>query len=132
MTQKTEIASSAPSKLPLRPEPPKGLPKDASRIWRAIVADYPPKHFSGANLVLLENFVRARAFAAECDKAIAKHGLLIDGKANPVVAMRAAAWGEQRACATKLRLAISSLQRADSAKARPNGANQLRKPWEMT
>lgn len=127
----TERLTSAPSKLPLRPGPPRGLPRDASAIWRQIVADYPPKHFKGANLVLLENFCRARAFAKQCDEEIKKLGLLIDGKANPIVAMRTAAWAEQRACATKLRLAISSLQRADSAKVRPNDTNALRKPWEM-
>ena len=127
----TAKLTSTVSKLPLRPRPPRGLPADASAIWRQIVAEYPPKHFRGANLVLLENFCRARAFAAQCDEEIRKHGLLINGKANPVVQMRTAAWAEQRACATKLRLAISSLQRADSAKVRPSEAHALRKPWDM-
>ena len=64
-----------------------------------IVAEYPAKHFRGANLVLLENFCRARAFAAQCDEEIRKHGLLIEGKANPCVQMRTAAWAEHaRVC----------------------------------
>ena len=127
MTPKLE---SVPTKLPTRPKPPRGLPKDASRIWRDIVAEYSPRHFRGANLVLLETFCRARAFVIECDREIERTGLVVDGKPNPAVRMRTAGWAEMRACATKLRLAISSLQRADSAKARPNEANKLRKPWE--
>ena len=58
-------------------------------LENAVIAN---ANFRGANLVLLENFCRARAFAAQCDEEIRKHGLLINGKANPVVQMRTAAW----------------------------------------
>ena|SRR5687768_2883541 len=122
--------SSTEAHLPARPEPPAGLPKDAAAIWCSIVSEYPPKHFRGANLVLLENFCRARAFVAQCDRHIRRRGLVIKGRANPAVAMRTAGWAEMRACATKLRLAISSTLRAESVAARPNEANALRKPWE--
>ena len=61
----------------------------ARPVWRSIVIEYPARHFRGANLILLETFCRARAFVSECDKHIEQHGLLIDGKRNPVVAMRA-------------------------------------------
>lgn len=81
-------------------------------------------------MVLLETFCRARAFVNECGKAIAEKGLLIEGKANSAVAMRTARLAEMRACATKLRLAISSTVRAESAKARPNEKHALRKPWD--
>ncbi len=66
----------------------------------------------------------------ECDKHVAEHGLLIDGKRNPVVGMRATGWAEMRACATKLRLALSSTLRAESAAAKPNEKHALRKPWD--
>ena len=91
-----------------RPDPPAELPPAGKALWKKIVADYPPKHFRAANLELLANFVRAWLHAAECDAAIATHGLLIGGKANPAVAMRAHAWSEMRAIATKLRLAIET------------------------
>jgi len=122
--------TSTPTALPVRPEPPCGLPADAKRVWRSIVAEYAPRHFSGANLILLETFCRARAFVSQCDRAIAKRGLLIEGKANPAVAMRTAGWTEMRACATKLRLAISGTYRADKAAARPDEGAHLRKPWD--
>jgi len=122
---------SVPTSIPLRPDPPADLPKDAKAIWLAIVADYEPRHFRGANLVLLENFCRARAFVCQCDRLIKRRGLLIKDKPNPAVTMRSAGWAEMRACATKLRLSISALQRADSAKVRPDERQSLRKPWEV-
>jgi P27 family predicted phage terminase small subunit len=98
------------------------------------VQEYPPRHFRGANLRILEVFCRASAFASECDRHIERHGLTIQSgestKANPAVAMRAQAWTEIRNSAAKLRLTISSLQRADSAKARPSERHSLTKPWE--
>lgn len=124
--------TSTTATLPKRPEPPAGLPTDAKRVWRAIVSEYPPRHFRGANLIILETFCRARAFVNECDKHIAKNGLLIDEKRNPVVGMRATGWAEMRACATKLRLALSSTVRAESVKARPDENAGLRKPWEKS
>ncbi len=127
--QKPDLAST-PTVLTLRPEPPAGLPAAACAVWRAIVLEYPAKHFRGANLVLLETFCRARAFVCQCDRHIAKHGLLIDGKRNPVVGMRATGWAEMRACATKLRLALSSTIRAETAAARPSEKHAMRKPWE--
>jgi P27 family predicted phage terminase small subunit len=126
-----DVTGTAAS-LPRRPEPPTGLPKDAREAWRAIVSEYPAKHFRGANLIILETFCRARAFVIECDKAIARDGLLIDGKRNPVVGMRATGWAEMRACATKLRLSISGTLRAEAAAARPDPNAGLRKPWERS
>ena len=122
--------TSTPTTLPRRPAPPADLPEAACAVWRSIVSGYPTPHFTGANLVLLETFCRARAFVSECDKHVAEHGLLIDGKRNPVVGMRATGWAEMRACATKLRLALSSTMRSEKAAARPDEANALRKPWE--
>lgn len=116
--------------LPQRPEPPAELPKDARALWISIVADYEPRHFRGANLVLLENLCRAHSLVRQCDRLIKRRGLLIGGKKNPAVEMRATGWAEMRACATKLRLSISALQRADSAKVRPDERQSLRKPWE--
>ena len=113
-----------------RPAPPAGFPKEAAALWQSVVADYPVKHFRGANLALLETFCRARAFVSECDAAIKEHGLLIEGKANPAVGMRAQAWAEMRHCATKLRLAISSTLRAESKAARASESERLAKPWE--
>src|SRR5688572_29713458 len=116
------------SALPTRPTAPPGLPAEAKKVWESIVIDYPPKHFRGANLPILEQFCRAHALAAECDRAIESAGLLVDGKPNPTIYIRTQAWREMRSASTKLRLTISSLQRADSAKARPNAANHLSKP----
>ena len=131
MKPNTDLTTT-PTALPVRPEPPCGLPADAKRVWQAIVNEYAPRHFSGANLILLETFCRARAFVSQCDRAIAKRGLLIDGKANPAVAMRTAGWAEMRACATKLRLAISSTMRAEKAAARPDKNASMTKPWERS
>jgi phage terminase small subunit len=130
MTRRKHNLTGIPTSSPRRPEPPADIPAHAAAIWRAIVSEFPPQHFSGANLVLLETFCRARAFVIACDQHIAQNGLLIDGKRNPVVGMRATGWAEMRACATKLRLAISSTVRAESAKARPNDKHALTKPWE--
>lgn len=117
--------------MPQRPKPPAGMPLVGRKTWRAIVGDYPVKHFTAANLVLLEQLCRARVLVAQCDRRIAKKGLLIGGKINPLQQVRAQAWAEVRACATKLRLAISGFTRADSAKARPDENAHLRKPWEQ-
>lgn len=119
------------AELPLRPEPPDDLPAVGKRLWRAIVKDYDPRHFKGANLALLAQLCRAHGFAAQCERHIRKHGVVIRGRANPSVAMRAQAWMEVRACTTKLRLSISGLQRADAASVRPNEKHGLRKPWEQ-
>jgi hypothetical protein len=121
---------ATPTTLPQRPKPPRGLPALARRLWVEIVADYKPGHFTAANLVLLEQLCRARALVAQCDRQIARGGLLVEGKANPLLQIRVQAWAEVRACATKLRLAISSTVRAESAAARPDENAGKRKPWE--
>lgn len=122
--------TSTPTQLPQRAAPPAWLPKEAKAYWLQIVACYPPDHFVGANLGLLEQLCRARAFVAQCDRGIARRGLLIKGKLNPLVRARASGWAEVRHCCTKLRLAISSTTRSDAAKARPDPRQALRKPWE--
>lgn len=106
------------------------MPAAGRRTWIAIVGDYRPGHFSAANLVLLEQLCRARALVEECDRQIAKRGLLVKGKVNPLLQVRAHGWAEVRACATKLRLAISSIVRAEAAAARPDENAGKRKPWE--
>jgi len=128
----TPDLTATPATLPKRPEAPPGMPATARKAWAAIVADYPPRHFTAANLLLLEQLCRARALIDQCDRRILKAGLLIRGKVNPLVQVRAQAWAEVRACATKLRLAISGTVRAESAKARPDENAHLAKPWERT
>jgi len=122
--------TSTTTPLPRRPEPPAGMPATARKAWTAILADYPARHFTAANLILLEQLCRARALVDQCDRRISKKGLLLHGKVNPLVQVRAQAWAEVRACATKLRLAISGTVRAESAKARPDENAHLAKPWE--
>lgn len=123
--------TAVPAALPQRPKPPAGLPAAARKVWQAVVKDYKPGHFqTAANLMLLEQFCRARALAVQCDRRIAKQGLLVRGKVNPFIAVRAHAWAEVRACATKLRLPISSTVRAEHATARPDETAGRRKPWE--
>ena len=124
--------TSTPAILPKRPEPPAGMPATGRKAWAAILADYPVKHFTAANLLLLEQLCRARALVDSCDRRISKKGLLIRGKVNPLVQVRAQAWAEIRACATKLRLAISGTMRAEKAGARPDENAHLRKPWEKS
>ena len=116
--------------MPQRPAPPRGLPAEARSVWKAVVADYAPKHFTAANLILLEQFCRARALVAQCDRQIGKEGLMLNGRPHPLIAVRVQAWSEVRHCATKLRLAISSTMRADKAAARPDPNAHVRKPWE--
>jgi len=128
----TPDLTATPATLPKRPEPPAGLPATGCKAWAAILADYPPRHFSAANLLLLEQLCRARALIDQCDRRISKAGLLIRGKVNPLVQVRAQAWGEVRACATKLRLSISGTMRAEKAAARPDENAHLAKPWERT
>lgn len=122
--------SSTTTSLPRRPAPPAGMPATARKAWNAILADYPVKHFTAANLILLEQLCRARALVDQCDRRISKAGLLVRGKANPLLQVRAQAWAEVRACATKLRLAISGTMRAEKAAARPDENAHLAKPWE--
>jgi hypothetical protein len=109
---------------------PEGLPKSARSLWERIVSDYPADHFSHANLAILEQLVRASAFATECDRSIAREGLIVDGKANPLIQARGQAWAEVRHCATKLRLSISGTTRRDHKAARPDPNEHLEKPWE--
>lgn len=123
--------TSTPTSLPQRPEPPRGLPKDAAAHWRSITALYAPDHFQGANLGLLEQLCRAHAFVAQCDRGIRRRGLLVRGKLNPLITARASGWAEVRACCTKLRLAISSTMRKETAGARPDARNALEKPWNI-
>lgn len=113
--------------FPTHPKPPKGLSRHEATLWRDIVAEYPVGYFKTSHLLLLEQFCRARAFVKLCDDEITRNGLVVDGKANPAVKMRNAGWAEVRACATKLRLAISSSQRANAT---PTPVTPLRKPWE--
>lgn len=117
-------------KPPRRPRSPATLSPRSRALWESIVRDYPPKHFTGANLQLLENLCQAAGLVDDCNEQIAAHGLLIDGRANPAVAMRQQGWAEMRHCCTKLRLAISSLHDPDSAQARPDPRHALQKPWE--
>jgi len=117
------------TKLPQRPAAPAGMPAIARATWVAVLNDYPPRHFSAANLVLLEQLCRARALVVQCDRGIARKGLLVKGRANPLQQVRVQAWAEVRACATKLRLAISSTVRAEAAAARPDEKAKLAKPW---
>lgn len=124
--------TSTTATLPKRPEAPAGMPATGCKAWAAILADYPVKHFTAANLILLEQLCRARALIDQCDRRISKKGLLIRGKVHPLVQVRAQAWGEVRACATKLRLAISGTMRAEKAGARPDENAHLAKPWERS
>jgi len=99
-------------------------------LWASILAVYSPTHFTVANLRLLETFCIASDVAEQCDAIVAHDGLIVNGRAHVAIAIRAGAWHEMRACATKLRLSISTLQRADSAQARPDAAHALKKPWQ--
>lgn len=118
--------------LPKRPMPPVGMPPAGRAAWTAILADYPVKHFTAANLLLLEQLCQARALVHLCDRRIAKRGLVIGGKVNPLQQVRAQAWAEVRACATKLRLSVSGTMRAEKAAARPDENAGMRKPWEQS
>jgi hypothetical protein len=110
-----------------RPAPPQGYRFPA--FWRSITADFAPDYFRGANLAILENLAAAYATSRACDVLIEENGLLVDGKANPAIAIRRDCWTEMRACSTKLRLAISATTRADTAAARPDPKHSLPKPW---
>jgi len=96
------------------------------------VLSYPTKHFSAADLVLLEQFVRCSLVLAVCDNEIAESGVFIETnqglKAHPALAVRDAQIKNLASLATKLRLPVSSRLRADSAKARPH--ESTRPPWE--
>lgn len=119
-----------PTPIPQRPAPPTGLPREGKALWRSIVVLYAADHFAGANLMLLEQLCAARSFVAQCDRGIRRRGLLVRGRINPLIAARASAWAETRACATKLRLSISGTVRAEHVRARPSALHALRKPWE--
>lgn len=121
---------SSVATLPQRPEPPAGLPSSAKALWRSITREYAIDHFRGANLMLLEQLCKAYAFGQQCERAVKRRGIVINGKPNPAVAMRNAAWAEVRACCTKLRIAISGTMRAEHAGARSDPKHGMRKPWE--
>ena len=112
------------------PKPPSTLNRPAATAWRNIVREYPPAHFSAANLMLLEQLCQTLAHIRECDAAIKKHGLLLGDKANPAVAMRNLALSHFRSTATKLRLPISSTMRAEAAGAKSDPKHAEPKPWE--
>lgn len=125
----TDILRSV-STLPRRPEPPSSLPAAGKALWRSITKQYDPGHFTGANLLLLEQLAKAHCFALACERNVKRRGIIVDNKANPAVAMRNAAWAEIRACCTKLRISISGTMRAEHAGARPDPKHSLRKPWD--
>ena len=116
--------------IPGRPKAPRELPAAGARLWRSVVAAYPVEHFTGANLALLESLCQSHCLIRELDKAITKSDLFCDGRPNPAIAMRQAERKSFMSLATKLRLPISATMRAETAGARPDSKNALRKPWE--
>jgi hypothetical protein len=49
-----------------RPAPPRGMPSDEAKVWRATVEGLPPHWFPGASLVLLEVYVAAVVTMRTC------------------------------------------------------------------
>lgn len=112
------------------PKPPASLGRVAARAWRSIVREFAPTHFSAANLLLLEQLCRLHEHVVDCDVGIRRHGLLVDGKSNPLVTMRNTALANFRAIATKLRLPLQSTEAHDSKAVRPDERHGLPKPWD--
>ena len=49
-----------------RPAPPRGMPSDEAKVWRATVEGLPPHWFPGASFVLLEVYVAAVVSMRTC------------------------------------------------------------------
>lgn len=110
---------------------PTGLPAEGVDLWQNITASYPADHFAAQHLPLLESYVRAVLNTRAADKMIDSEGLFTsESKAHPAFAIRDQAIKQQCQLSTKLRLAISSAVRADSARNRPGATGA--KPWESS
>lgn len=113
-----------------KPAAPKDVPAEGRRLWAAIVAQYPPDYFAGANAALLESLCRSHALIRECDVLVAEQGAFVEGAAHPALAVRAAERRSFMALATKLRLSISATLGPKADAARPDQRHALPKPWE--
>lgn len=115
--------------LPTRAQPLRRLSKHSRDLWRSIASEYPAGHFAGANLPLLEAFVRSADEVLQYDTIVYAEGLFVDGAPHPAVSVRRATVLQMASLAVKLRLSISSTLRADAKDARRDPEQALRKPW---
>lgn len=133
MARKSAAALSVASiaQTPKRPEPPERLNTEAAALWRDITAQYPAGHFNAANLPLLEGFCRAVTTMRMADAILDREDLITpEGKPHPALAIRDQQGKLACQFATKLRIAISSAVRADSASVRPGPGGA--RPWEFS
>ena len=105
----------------------------AQRIWREIVADYPPAHFRPAEYPLLRAYCEAEALHFEACLKVAEEGGVIDRlgltkegelvrlgvKANPWVAIMVSQAGIKAQMATKLKLSQSTKRAGDEEPEKP-------------
>ena len=125
------LAVATITKAPLRPEPPAHLSDEAAALWRGITAAYPPEHFQAPHLPLLEGYCRAVVTMRQADAILDRESIITpEGKPHPALSIRDQQGKLACQFATKLRLAISSAVRADSAKVRPGGGGA--RPWEFS
>jgi phage terminase small subunit len=104
--------------LTARMTPPRHLAKGPAIIWKQIVASVASGHFQECDRVLLTEFCRAADLANESAAALQAQGAIVDGRANPWVAVQEKSQRALVALALRLRLAPQS--RFDRLKAGTN------------
>ncbi|MGI8529655.1 MAG: hypothetical protein ACR2KO_09280 [Geodermatophilaceae bacterium] len=67
---------------PKLPRPPAGAQQAGRRLWRAVLGDY---ELAEHELVLLREAVAVVDVCHELQGAVAAHGPMVDGKANPAL-----------------------------------------------
>lgn len=98
---------------PIRPpkhrlDPPRGLSKGASAVFRAIVSAVDAEHFSPADLPLLTEYARAADLANRAAAELDKHGAVTDGKASAWLVVQEKSVRALTALAARLRICPQS------------------------
>lgn len=91
-----------------RLDPPKGLSKAATTVFRAIVAATDPAHFTKSDLPLLTQYAGACAMAAEAQQHLDADGAVVGGRASPWLIVQEKSVRAMTALSLRLRLSPQS------------------------
>ena len=112
-----------------RPSAPAELPESSAALWRSICQSLPSGYFTPGDLPLLTAYCLAHHHKAAADVLVGSNGLVIDGKANPAIALSMQLSASMSTLAGKLRLCQSSRTRPESA-ALKKVLRGGQRPWE--
>jgi phage terminase small subunit len=112
--------------------PPATLSPTAQTVFKHIVGNVDPSHFSEVDIPLLEAYAHSAALATEAAQRLDADGAVIDGKASPWLTVSGNA--QKQLVALSARLRICPQSRFDrlgaGANSRPQPEIGKRKPWE--